>query len=365
MKINIINLGGNIMSINIGIIGFAHNHLERYYSEWEKDPSLGVTVVAGWDHNEERLANAAKNHGFTPYANVEELLAREDVQAVLITVETSFHADMVEKAAAAGKAIVLQKPLALTLEQADRIVAAIDKYKVPFSMSWQMRVDPQNLKMKEMILNEELGKVLSVRRRHALSTHTLKGFENTWHVNPVFNRDIWADDSSHPIDWINSIFGAPESVTAEVMTLLNPKIPNDNGIAIFRYKSGPLVHVECSFTCVAAESSTEIICERGTIIHNFGDASSCSITRPEGSVGLKWYSIDTGKWTVSDIPTPPDHWARIDALAKPIGEFLNGKRGPIATAEEARTSLRMVLATYVSTREGRRVSINDEAIALV
>ena len=351
------------MAINVGIIGFAHGHVESYLGEWEKNPDLGVTAVAGWDHNAERLENAVKKHKIASCAAVDELLARPDVQAVIITVETSLHADMVEKAAAAGKPIVLQKPLALTLEQGERIVAAVKKYSVPFTMAWQMRVDQQNLKMKEMMENEELGRVLSVRRRHALSTHTWVGFEDTWHNSPVYNRDIWADDSSHPIDWINSLFGAPESVMAELMTLMNPKVPNDNGIAIFRYSKGPLVEVSCSFTCLAAVTDTEIICERGTIIHNFGDAPSCSIPRPEGEIGLKWYSADTGKWTYSDIPTPPNHWARILALAKPIAEFLNGKRGPIATADEALISLRMVLATYISSREGRRVCIHDDAIA--
>jgi len=353
------------MAIKVGIIGFAHGHVNSYCSEWEKNPDLGVKVVTGWDHNAERANEAAKKFDFTPCVTLEELLESSDIEAVIIATETSLHADMVEKAAAAGKAIVLQKPMALTMEQADRIVFAVNKYKVPFTMAWQMRVDPHNLKMKEMIEGEELGKVISVRRRHGLSTHTWKGFEDTWHNSPIYNRDIWADDSAHPIDWINSIFGAPESVTAEIVSLVNPKVPNDNGIAIFRYPNGPLVEVCCSFTCTSAVSTTEIICERGTIIHNFGDAPSCGTPRPESDIGLKWYSIDTGKWTYSDIPTPANQGVRIAALAKPIAEFLNGKRAPIATADEARISLRMVLATYVSTREGRRVKLNDEKIALV
>jgi predicted dehydrogenase len=53
----------------------------------------------------------------------------------------------------------------------------------------------------------------------------------------------------------------------------------------------------------------------------------------------------------------------VDAPAKPLAEFLHGERPPIGTAEEALISLRMVLATYVSSREGRRVSIYDEAIS--
>ena len=225
---------------------------------------------------------------------------------------------------------------------------------------------PQNLEMMRLIKTERLGRVLNVRRRHALSTHTWKGFEDTWHNSPVYNRDIWADDSSHPIDWINSLFGAPETVTAEVVSLLNPKVPNDNGVAIFRYPNGPLVEVNCSFTCTAAVSTTEIICERGTIVQNYGDGPSSATPRSEADqFGLKWFDNDTRTWTTFEIPSPPDQGVRISGLAQPIADFLNGRRGPIATAEEARISLRMVLATYVSTREGRRVSLDDKAIDLV
>ncbi len=353
------------MSISVGIIGFAHGHVARYCEEWQKNPEMGVNVVSGWDHDAARLKSASEKYAFNPCVTADELLALPEVEAVVITTETSLHAAMVEKAAAAGKAIILQKPMALTMAEADRIVAAVNQYNVPFSMAWQMRVDPQNLKMKEMIENQTLGKIISLRRRHALSTHTWPGFADTWHNNAEYNRDIWADDSAHPIDWINALFGAPESVTAEMMTLVDPAVVNDNGAAIFRYPGGPLVEVNCSFTCTAAVSTTEIIFEKGTIIQNYGDAPSAGIPRSEGDAGLKWFSAETGTWTYSDILSPPNHGFRIAGLAEPIAEFLNGQRGPIATAEEARTSLKMVLATYVSTREGRRVYLNDPAISQV
>jgi predicted dehydrogenase len=201
-----------------------------------------------------------------------------------------------------------------------------------------------------------------VRRRHGLGVGLSPDFANSWHVDPKMNRDIWADDSSHPIDFIHWLLGVPESVTAEVMSLYNPQIPMDNGVALFRYADGPLAEVNCSFTCVAAENTTEIVCERGTIIQNFGDGVSANVARANEAPGLKWYLAEEGQWEASEIASPPNHGFRIRGLAQPIADFLNGRRGPIATAEEGRTSLRMVLACYVSTREGRRVAITDPAI---
>jgi len=351
------------MAIKVGILGFAHGHVNAYCSVWQDKPELGVVVEAGWDHDAERIAKAADSYGLRACASVTELL--DNVEAVVISAETSWHSGLVEQAAAAGKAIVLQKPLSLTMPDADRIVAAVERTGVPFTLAWQMRVDPQNVKIKELMEGGTLGKVLMVRRRHGLGVHLWDWFAKSWHNDPALNRDIWADDSAHAVDFILWLLGAPETVTAEMETILDPAIANDNGIAIFRYPGGPLAEVVCSFTCAAHENTVEVVCEKGTIIQNYGDVPSCNVPRPDGSIGLKWFDTASGVWTMSDIPSPKGHFERIAGLAAPLAEFLRGERPPLATAEDGRTALRMVLATYVSSREGRRVRLDDPAIATV
>jgi predicted dehydrogenase len=349
------------MSIGVGILGFAHGHVGAYCAEWKMNAALGVRLVAGWDHDSGRLAKSAEAFRVQECASPGELLSRDDVQAVVIGAETSRHADMVEAAAAAGKVIALQKPLALTMGEADRIVAAVERARVPFTVAWQMRVDPQNLEIRELIRRGTLGRVFMVRRRHGLPTQ-LWDIPGTWHFKPELNRDIWADDSAHPIDFVHWLLGVPETVTAEIASLLNPAAPNDNGIAIFRYADGTLAEVACSFTSVAAENTVEVIGEKGSIVQNYGDVPSCNVPRPAGACGQKWYTLDRKDWTCSDHASPGSHGARITGLAGPLAEFFRGARPPIATAEEGRTSLRMVLATYISSREGRRVRIDDPSV---
>ncbi|MFH1568620.1 MAG: gfo/Idh/MocA family oxidoreductase, partial [Gemmatimonadota bacterium] len=104
---------------------------------------------------------------------------------------------------------------------------------------------------------------------------------------------------------------------------------------------------------------------KGTIIQNYGDVPSCNVPRPAGAPGQKWYTHEKKDWTASDLPTPAGHGARIAGLAGPLADFFGGRAPAIATAEEGRTSLRMTLATYVSAREGRRVRLDDPAIARV
>jgi predicted dehydrogenase len=315
---------------------------------------LGVGVPAGWDHDSARLAKARDAFGIEACDSADELLARDDLDGVVIGAETNRHADLVERAAEAGLPIALQKPLALTLDEADRIVEAVRRTGVPFTLCWQMRADPQNLTMRRLVAEGTVGRVLMLRRRHGLSTHLWSGFENTWHADPRANRDIWADDS-HPVDFIDWLLGRPASVSAELGTLVNPRVPNDNGIALFRYDDGTFAEVVCSFTCPAAENTTEIVGTDGTIVQNYGDGPSANVPRPPGATPLKWIRHGDEAWTVSDLPAPDAHGERIAHLAEPLAAFFAGRGPAIASAAEGRDTLRMILACYEASESGRRV----------
>jgi predicted dehydrogenase len=342
--------------IRIGILGFAHGHVGMYCARWREHPEMGVRVVAGWDHVADRAAANCSGNGIDCEPTVEALLARSDIDAVAIAAETSMHADLVEQAAAAGKAIIVQKPISLTMEQADRIVAAVNRAGVPFTMAWQMRVDPHNVKAKALLATGEFGRVFMIRRRHCLGTQLMKDFDKMWHVVPELNRDIFADDAAHPIDFLYWMLGMPVSVIAEMGTLLNPAIPNDNGIAIYRYADGTFAEASCTFVAVAGENTLEIICENGVIIGNYGDGPSNSV-RPEGAPQLKWFLHKDRTWATSDVSVN-GQGERIAGLAAPLAEFLHGKRPAIATAEEGRDVLKMVLACYDSVEQGRRIDIS-------
>jgi predicted dehydrogenase len=348
----------NKMPINIGILGLAHGHVGVYCDQWMKMSDHPIRLVAAWDHEAARARAARDKYKLDLCTTPDELLRRPGLDAVVIGAETSMHAQLVEAAAAAGKKIVLQKPLALTLDEADRIVAAVKNRNVlPFSLAWQMRVDPQNVEMKRLINDGTLGRVYMVRRRHGLSTHVWPNFENTWHVKPELNRGMWADDASHAIDFLLWLLGEPASVTAEIATLRSEKVPDDHGIAIFRYADGLFAEVVSSFTCLAGENTTEIVGENGVVIQNYGDGPSTQVPRGKDAVGLKWFLKGGKEWINSSIPSPAGHGERIAALAPELAKFLTGERGPICTAEEGRASLRMTLASYESARRGARVKL--------
>jgi len=142
-------------------------------------------------------------------------------------------------------------------------------------------------------------------------------------------------------------------------SMINPLVPNDTGIALFKYKDGMIADISCQFTTVAAEIGTEVYGDKGSIQQYYDDGPSTKL--PHGTEGLKWYKQGDADWTISDIPSPKGHGERIYAQGAQLAEFLNGGE-PVCTAEEGRDSLRCVLACYVSARTGERVSVWDDRV---
>ena len=107
-----------------------------------------------------------------------------------------------------------------------------------------------------------------------------------------------------------------------------------------------------SSTQLAAESTTEIYGSAGTIQQQYGDAPSSQL--PADGCALKLYRAGAADWQRFDFPLTPQR-ARIQAVPRPLIDYLHGDAPPLATAEDGRVCIEMILAAYQSAREGRRV----------
>ena len=341
----------------LGIVSFAHGHVNTY-AEALKDFDDAV-VVAAWDDDHERGQAQCARYGLEWEPDLDALLKREDIDAVFVTSPTNQHAVHVVAAAQAGKGVLLQKPMALTLEDCDTIIDAVQRYRIPFSLCYQMRVDPVNQKIKSLLDEGAVGNVALVRRRHAINALLQPGFARpgNWHIDPVQNMGMFMDDASHAADWFLWMLGRPSSVFAEIDNIVTTVAPDDNGIAVYRFAKREMGILLNSSTIVAAEATTEIYGDQGTIIQNYGDAPSSILPRPAGAIALKIYRAGASDWETFDFPADTPHGMRIKAVPRPLVDYLQGKRGPLATAEEGRICIEMILGAYQSSSEGRRIAL--------
>ena len=342
--------------IGIGVLSLAHGHVSLYADVMKDFPD--VRLLAACDDNPERARPVCERTGMRYESRVEGVLDDPAVQAVMIGSETSRHAALCIAAAEAGKHILLQKPMAMTLEECDRMNASAAAHGVTLAMAWQMRHDPANIKMRDLVQSGALGTIGVVRRRHCIPVLFNAEFINgptNWLVRAETNIGMFADDAAHPIDWLCWTFGKPVSVMAEIDNVLTHAAPDDNGIALFRLAGGAMATVFNSSTVDAGECTTEIYGDRGMLIQNYGDGPSCSVPGcPEG-YALKLFRYDTHAWERFDIPKPANQGERIAAVPRPWVDSLVNNSVPAATGRDGRLALEVVLAAYQSAREGRRI----------
>src|SRR5262245_34532318 len=333
-------------AFRLGGISFAHSHVNAYVEAIKDFPD--AQVVVGWDADRERGGAQCAKYGLAFEPDLGALLARDDLDAVFVTSPTNQHAAHVLAAAQAGKHVLLQKPMALTLDDCDAISAAVERYGIKFSMCYQMRVDPVNRKIKALLDEGAVGNVAIVKRRHAIGALLQPSFARpgNWHIDPAQNMGMFMDDASHAADWFLWLLGRPVSVIAEIDNVVTNVAPDDNGVAVYRFGKGELISLLTSSTMLAAESTTEIYGDRGTIVQNYGDAPSSGLPRLPGATALKIFRAGASDWERLDFPADTPHGLRIKAVPRPLIDYLQGRAGPLATAEDGKVCIEMVLAAY-------------------
>lgn len=339
-------------ALRLGVVSFAHGHIHAYLDVMRD--FTDAKVVAGWDADAETGREQCARYGLDFEQDLDHLLQRDDLDAVFITSPTNRHAEHVIAAAQAGKHVLLQKPMALTLADCDAMIDAVREYDIRFSLCYQMRADPVNERIKALL--DSMGKIAIVRRRHSIPVLLNPSFAKpgNWHIDPVQNMGMFMDDASHAADWFYWMLGKPVSVMAEIDNVVTDVAPDDNGVAIYRFGKGEMGILLNSSTTLAAEATTEIYGDQGVIVHNYGDSPSSTLPRPPGGVSLKFYHPGDSQWTLEDYPAIP-HGDRLRNIPRRVIDYLKGVGEPLATAEDGRVCIEMVLGAYQSAREGRRV----------
>jgi predicted dehydrogenase len=343
----------------VAILSFAHGHATQHARVFSGSPD--VEVVGCWDDHPERGRTMAAQFGFPFVERLDDLLGDARVQAVTVTNETSAHRELCEAAARAQKHILCYKPMATTLADCDAIIAAAQQHGVKLMVGHQMAFDPANQKMHDLVSAGTLGRISLLRRRHSISvlfSQSFVGGPTRWHLNPERNVGMFFDDAVHATFLLRWLLGDPVSVTAEIDNTITNVAPDDTGVAIYRFQSGAFAVLENSSVTRAGENTTEIYGERGTIIHNYGDAVSSSIPRRESDIALKLYSEDMQppQWRDLGVSQHTPHGERIAAVARAFVEMVQGKREPWPSGLDGRWAVEMCLGAYQAARSGRRVT---------
>jgi predicted dehydrogenase len=334
--------------IRIGILSFAHYHA-NFWSEVFRDDA-GVDFVGIWDDDPKRGAECAARYGARFVPSLDALL--EAVDAVAVCSETSAHRPLIERAAAQGKHVLCEKPIATTREDARAIAAAIERSGVRFMQSFPKRFDPANHEIRRRLEAGYFGTPWLVRVRHGHRYGHDAQFTGGWWADPArAGGGTLLDEGVHGADFLRWLFGDPETVTAMVSDRISGLAVEDTALAIYRFPGGLLAELATGWNFQAADVSVEIFGTKGSALLSGVDLASKEHT---ASAFLRFYSADQAEksWEVSPIvprfKTGGFHQqnalAFVDALKRGVA--------PPMGLEDGRRSLAMILAGYAAALTG-------------
>lgn len=337
--------------IRFAILSFAHYHATFWADAINHAPD--AELVGIWDDDPGRGEEAAAAYGARFEPHLDRLLAACD--AVGITSETSKHADLVEAAAAAGKHILLEKPMATSVAECDRIRAAVQDAGIIFMQNFPKRYDPVNHELVRRVRAGELGDVSLVRVRHG-NYHLLQLAERAhtaWFANPALSGGgALIDEGIHAIDFLLWLLGEPERVFAQISNQTLKLGIEDTALIVLAFPNGALAEISTGNVMVAAESSIEIFGSEGSAALAGVDLASREFVR---APYLKFfrYGEERGAWNGSEaVP----YFRQGNFHQQGPLHFLDCIRGgaaPVVSLEDGRKSLVIVEAAYRAARTGQ------------
>ena len=186
--------------------------------------SKRITITHGVDLEPEKLGNFAGEHGVTLTSDIDAVLANPKIDAVIVATPNSLHEPLVLRAIAAGKQVFCEKPLALSVESAKRMLDACAKAGVVLGIGHERRFEPALVEMKKKVDAGVIGKPLHVETNfsHAIFGAAISG---AWRFDPKEAPGAgFTGRGIHLSDYFAWMFGRPKTVWA-VMTGLASKPP--------------------------------------------------------------------------------------------------------------------------------------------
>ncbi len=273
------------------------------------------------------------------YGSYEALLADPDINVIYNSLPNHLHAEWTIKAVEAGKHVLCEKPLALSVAEVDAIKAAARKHGRVVAEAFMYRHHPQNLKVQELVRNGSLGTLKLVRGSF---TYILNGEGNIRADPALGGGSIW-DVGCYPISYARSVIGAdPFEVFGWQVT--GPTGIDDTFIGQMRFDHDVYSQFDCSFI-TPYHVLMEIVGSEGTL----------TIPEPfKPGVDQKIYLTRDDKTETIKIKGQELYIGEVEDMADAI---LLG-REPRISLDDSRANVAVIVALLESARSGKAISIS-------
>jgi UDP-N-acetyl-2-amino-2-deoxyglucuronate dehydrogenase len=321
----------------------------------------GVNVAAVWGQNAERTAQLAQSAGASVYRDLDAFLSHRPMDAVLIGSPSGLHAAHGIAAASRGLHVLVEKPIDITTERADALIAACESNRVKLGVFYQDRTAPDILKLKRLIDAGELGKPIlisaSVRWYRPPEYYSKSRWRGTREYDgggALMNQGI------HTLDLLLWVFGDVSHVWGKAITALHEIEVEDTVVASLQFASGAIGTLEAATSCYPGFSRRiEVTWSQGTVVLENDRIRSANLLTPVEDLCREQPESDDDERAASPIVSDTrGHRAIIEDFIHAIAT--DGE--PLCGGRQARRSVQLVNAIYESSRSGRAVAISGDRV---
>lgn len=313
-------------------------------------------LVAVADVVESRARRIAQEDHVVSYTDYRRLLARNDIDVVNICTPSGLHAGMAIEAMQSGKHVIVEKPMALSVSDADRMIAAAKATERKLSIVLQNRYNLPMQELRRAVESNRLGRLL-------LGNATVRWYrpqeyyEDGWHGTWLMDGGALMNQSIHHIDALQWIMGEPTSAFAFTATLAHRMETEDTGVAVVQFRSGALGVIEGSTITYPEnlEGSLAVFGERGSLKVGGTALNRKVFWKIEGEIECEKEPLTSEQFDPSSVYGSSHRIVIADMIAAVLDN-----REPLTDGAEARKSVALVLAIYESARTGQAVALNSE-----
>lgn len=313
----------------------------------------GLEFVAVCDSVEERARATGEALNVPYFTNVDAMLATVPSDAVVIATPSGLHPQHGIAAARAGRHVISEKPMAISLASADALVQACDEAGVHLFVVKQNRLNPSIQLLKRAVDRGRFGRIYmancTVRWTRPQEYYDQAPWRGTWE----FDGGAFMNQASHYVDLIQWLVGPVESVVAKTATLARSIEAEDSGVAVLKFRSGALGTIEVTMLTFPKnlEGSIAILGEKGTV-----KIGGTAVNRVEH---WQFADYDDDDKLVDQASTnPPSVYGfGHEAYYRNVLDVLRGRARPDTDGRAGRKSLELILGIYESARTGREVPL--------
>ena len=336
----------------IGIVGCGR--ISQYHVEAIQKVE-GLTLAAVCDIDESRARETGGKAGVPSFASLDAMLKGADLDIVAVCTPSGLHPEHGIAVAKAGKHVVSEKPMALSLDSAEALIKACDTAGVKLFVVKQNRLNPPIQLLKRAVDRGRFGRIfmanVTVRWQRPQEYYDAEPWRGTW----KFDGGAIMNQASHYVDLVQWLVGPVQSVVAKTATQARKIEAEDSGAAVLRFGSGAIGVIEVNVLTYPRnfEGSITIMGEKGTV-----KIGGTSVNKVEHWSFAEYNDDDKLVQTDSINTNPPTVYGfGHEGYYRNVVAVLRGQAKADTDGREGRKSLALILAIYESARTGREIVI--------